>query len=1065
MKLEIPSLFSRVAKAPGFATIVATLKAGDNQGRVTPCILDHTDPAGLGFAIALGVHQASPQTRIWIITPHLRAQESIFSELYTWGIPHPIFLPEQQEDQKSSLKDPELAAERLHIFQELSLPIRETQVIVLTRHALDEKCPAFPMDKGRSLTLHVGGKLDPDDLIAELTKAGFEQLPQVISRGQWSKRGGIIDVFPLQAAAPLRIELFDDEIESLREFDIDTQISFKKLTESLLLLEEAESLTTLRSSITSKDWIISTPYSAEPGNLAILNAPPDEAQGVEDFSNAIRESPIGSFDAGDFVMQEMKRNLVGRQLKEWHDKKWEIAIFFPNSSEEERFREICVNQPQLLKAHFLRGELPHGFTVPSAKLAVLSSAELFGRYQSSVARRRATREDQARKDRAQASLREINPGDLVVHSTHGIGKFIRIALSDDTGDEEMQILYRDNTVLHIPLSQSHLVCRYIGLGNKAPELNKLGDARWQKAKKSAEKAVEDYAAQLLQIQAQRTTNQGCAHPPDNKWMWEFENSFPYKETPDQLRAIAQTKADMETDRPMDRLICGDVGFGKTEVALRAAFKCVTGGKQVALLVPTTVLAEQHTRTFRSRMSEYPIRIEMLSRFTPTSEVRSILEGLAKGSVDIVIGTHRLISEDVAINNLGLVVIDEEQRFGVRHKEKFKDRFRGIDILTLSATPIPRTLYIALMGTRDMSTIETPPLNRIPVQTSVCPYDERIIRSAVEREMERGGQVFFLHNRVKTIEHIRDRLHLLVPKARIAIGHGQMDKEELGQVMGSFVRGEVDILLSTTIIESGIDIPNANTIIIDRADRFGLADLYQLRGRVGRSGHLAYAYLMLPRSSITTTDARKRVSAIKQYSELGSGFKIAMRDLEIRGAGNLLGTQQSGHIAAIGFDLYCQLLRQSIDSQQGKIVVPRTDAALRTDFIIFSEAQYAPKAEKKEKDILGAFIPSHYIEESKLRIEAYKDLANARETSELDSLSTEWLDRFGTIPSPVEHLLLCQKIKILASKAQISLVEISAQRLMLTRNGDFILLGNKFPRLQTVKPLAKLKEAYNLLQKL
>lgn len=404
-------------------------------------------------------------------------------------------------------------------------------------------------------------------------------------------------------------------------------------------------------------------------------------------------------------------------------------------------------------------------------------------------------------------------------------------------------------------------------------------------------------------------------------MWEFESSFPFRETQDQLRAIAQTKADMESTRPMDRLICGDVGFGKTEVAIRAAFKCVTGGRQAAVLVPTTVLAEQHFRTFKERMSEYPVRIEMLSRFSSAADIRSTLEGLRTGAVDIVIGTHRLISDDVSMKNLGLVVIDEEQRFGVRHKEKFKERFKGIDVLTLSATPIPRTLYIALMGARDMSSIETPPVNRQPVQTSVCPYDERIMKKAMERELERGGQIFLLHNRVKTIELFRDRIQALVPKARIVIGHGQMPKEELEKVMRTFVQGKADILLATTIIESGIDIPNANTIIIDRADRFGLADLYQLRGRVGRAGHRAYAYLMLPRSAATTGDARKRVSAIKQYTELGSGFKIAMRDLEIRGAGNLLGTQQSGHIAAIGFDLYCQLLQQSIAQMQGKRTAP------------------------------------------------------------------------------------------------------------------------------------------------
>ncbi len=819
----------------------------------------------------------------------------------------------------------------------------------------------------------------------------------------------------------------------------------------------------LKQWIKQDDWVISSPHSAVQGHLAILNSPLEDGEEAEDFTNAIFGNPLGSFEAGDLVMQEVKRAVVERQLKEWKKSGWQTVILFPNEGEEERFKEICSGNPHMLDALFLRGELPHSFTIPSAQLAILSGPELFGRYQSATARRRSSREEKARKNRAQASLREISPGDLVVHTSHGIGKFISIS-TGDKGDEEMRILYRDNVTLHVPLNQAHLVSKYIGLGNKAPQLNKLGDARWQKARKSAEKAVSDYAAQLLQIHAERATAAGYAHPPDNRWMWEFENSFPYRETPDQLHAIADVKKDMESGQAMDRLICGDVGFGKTEVAIRAAFKAVTGGKQVAVLVPTTVLAEQHFRTFRSRMSEYPVRIEMMSRFSTTADTRSTLEGLADGSVDIVIGTHRLISDDVRIKNLGLAVIDEEQRFGVRHKEMFKELFKSIDVLTLSATPIPRTLYIALMGARDMSTIETPPVNRLPVQTNVSPYDERIIKKAVLHELERGGQIFFLHNRVKTIEHYRDKLQELVPQARIVIGHGQMHKDELEQVMRSFVQGEADILLSTTIIESGIDIPNANTIIIDRADRFGLADLYQLRGRVGRSGHLAYAYLMLPRSAMTTDDARKRVSAIKQYTELGSGFKIAMRDLEIRGAGNLLGTQQSGHIATIGFDLYCQLLRQSIERLQGKIVAPRTDVPLKFDFVIFSETTYVTGT-KNKKNTIGAYLPTEYVREARLRIAIYKELATASDLRDIDAMVKTWRDRFGPVPKEAEYLALAHKIKILASKAGIGLVEVSNTKLMLTRNGDYILLSGKFPRLASLKPADKLQEVYEMLKKL
>jgi transcription-repair coupling factor (superfamily II helicase) len=443
---------------------------------------------------------------------------------------------------------------------------------------------------------------------------------------------------------------------------------------------------------------------------------------------------------------------------------------------------------------------------------------------------------------------------------------------------------------------------------------------------------------------------------------------------------------------MDRLVCGDVGFGKTEVAIRAAFKCITGGKQAAILVPTTVLAEQHWRTFRERMSDYPIRVDLLNRFRTPSEIRETIAGVADGSVDLVIGTHRLISGDVKFKDLGLVVVDEEQRFGVAHKEKFKQLFRQVDVLTLSATPIPRTLYMALMGARDMSTIDTPPPNRVPVSTTVCAYDERVIRDAIRREMKRGGQVFFLHNRVKTIDQMASRIRALVPEARILIGHGQMDKDELEVVMHTFVKGEADVLLATTIIETGIDIPNANTILIDRADRFGLADLYQLRGRVGRAGEKAYAILLLPRDMMTVGDARKRIHAIKQYTALGSGFKIAMRDLEIRGAGNLLGTKQSGQISQIGFDLYCQLLRQSVDRLKGRKDAPRGEATFKADFLATTESTHL-----KNPDLLPAFLPAAWLEETKLRIAAYRELSEAGTEKAVDALEKSWRDRFGRIP--------------------------------------------------------------------
>ncbi len=539
---------------------------------------------------------------------------------------------------------------------------------------------------------------------------------------------------------------------------------------------------------------------------------------------------------------------------------------------------------------------------------------------------------------------------------------------------------------------------------------------------------------------------------------------------------------MEKPKPMDRLICGDVGFGKTEVAIRAAFKAVMDGKQVAVLVPTTVLAQQHFNVFRERMADYPVRIELLSRFRTRRAQRRVVKDLANGAVDIVIGTHRLMQNDIAFKDLGLVVIDEEQRFGVLHKEKFKRLRTLVDVLTLSATPIPRTLYLALTGARDMSTIQTPPHDRLPVETIATQYDERIIRDAIQRELNRGGQVFFLHNRVMTIQTMADRLQTLLPHARIVVGHGQMDADELEEVMTKFVNGEADVLLSTTIIESGLDIPNANTIIIDRADRFGLSDLYQLRGRVGRYKHQAYAYLLLPRHASLLTDVRKRISAIRQYSTLGSGFKIAMRDLEIRGAGNLLGAEQSGHITAVGFELYCQLLKQSVGALKGEKVKPRVEVRVALDFLNsdgrdgrlpsqnenqWGEAAGGPVLANDHHGSRGrslhhAGLPHGYITEPQHRIEIYRKLAQANEKSALDNLQKELRDRFGPLPPPVEMLLAVAELKILASEKSVTAIEVKDDKLMLTRQGDFITLGGKFPRLTKKDAKARLKEIKRLL---
>ena len=631
---------------------------------------------------------------------------------------------------------------------------------------------------------------------------------------------------------------------------------------------------------------------------------------------------------------------------------------------------------------------------------------------------------------------------------------------DRVGQEVLVLEFADDAKLYVPLEQAYLVSRYVGVGKKSPPLSSLADAKWARAKKNATASIFDYAGKMLALQAERQTNPGHAFGADTKWQAEFEHSFPYRETPDQLTAIIDTKTDMEQSQPMDRLICGDVGFGKTEVAIRAAFKAVMEGKQVAVLAPTTVLAQQHFETFRQRMLDYPIRIEMLSRFRSPAEQKKVLQLLREGGVDIVIGTHRLISGDVRFKDLGLVVIDEEQRFGVLHKEKFKELFKLVDVLTLSATPIPRTLYLSLVGVKDMSTIETPPQNRLPVETVVCGYDERIIRDAINRELERQGQVFFLHNRVQSIEKVRDRIAELCPNARVEFGHGQMDSDELEAVMHRFVMGKIDVLVCTTIIESGLDIPNANTIIIDRADRFGLADLYQLRGRVGRAEHKAYAYLLLPRELMMIGAARKRINAIKQYSSLGAGFRIAMRDLEIRGAGSILGTAQSGHIMAVGFDLYCQLLKQAVAQIKGQKPRWRLEVELRLDFVATNEAEFVHGDAR-----VSAFLPRSYINDTPLRIQAYRRIAEITTAEQLDRLIKEWRDRFGAFPKAVENLITLAQIKLAAAIQEISRVETREDKLMLTRRGDFILVGGKFPRLVAPEIEKRLQEILGLLRKL
>ncbi|MGY8641542.1 MAG: transcription-repair coupling factor [Verrucomicrobiales bacterium] len=1025
--------------------------------------------SGQSFYAAMMVRNWTKPDPIWIACAHIKVQENVLNELPLWGVENAMMLPEYEwAGFDEALPDPESAAERLAVLKEVherrTTKSDQPLVIVICGASFEEDAPAPNTLTDHTALFKVGEELNSETFVGQLEGAGYESSAQVFRRGQYAVRGGIIDVFAYQGRDPVRIELFGDEIDSIRVFDVDSQTSVEKVDSTEVLLSEAnlEQTATLADYVGKNDLIINIDAEVDDAHVHIsAEFADDETDATPCYAN-----PVGTFEAGDFVLQEQKRADFASQLAEWRRDKWTVAMSFNSIGEKERFSELVFAdafEDGFLKTMF--GSLARGFTIPEAKIAVLSDAEIFGRYQNHRSRRRYKLAQKRVSNQQQASLREFNYGDLVVHSDYGIGKFRGIKeRENDTrngikNEEVMEIEYAEFARLYVPLDQAHLVSRYVGSGKNAPKLSRLGDQRWSKTREKTEKSILEYAERLLQIQAERETQTGFAHPPDNKWQWEFENAFIYKETSDQLRAIEATKEDMEQPGCMDRLVCGDVGFGKTEVAIRAAFKAMMSGKQVAMLAPTTVLADQHYHNFRERMSDFPVKIELLSRYRSPAEQRKTVEGLANGTVDMVIGTHRLISKDVRYKDLGLVVIDEEQRFGVSHKERFKEIFRFVDVLTLSATPIPRTLYLSLMGVKEMSTIDTPPPNRRAVATSICPYDEKVIRSAVEKELAREGQVFFLHNRVKTIRGMRTRIQKLVPGARVEIGHGQMANDELEDVMKRFINHECDVLVCTTIIESGVDIPNANTIIIDRADRFGLADLYQLRGRVGRADRRAYAYLMLPEDMLTGGDAQKRINAIKQYSSLGAGFKIAMRDLEIRGAGNLLGTQQSGHIAAIGFDLYCQLLKQSVSKLKGEPSADRCDMPVHIDFLCTNETHY----QRAPGDSLPGYIPADYMPEARLRITAYRELAEVSRLKELDELRQNWRDRFGRPPVPTENLLRCTELKVRAALNGFGALEINDRKLMLTKKGNYLQINGKFPRLDGDTPEEWLEDALELVK--
>ncbi len=884
-----------------------------------------------------------------------------------------------------------------------------------------------------------------DGLIQFLDQFGFKREAVVENKAEFSVRGGIIDVFSPQYDDPLRLEFDGAKIDSLRFFNPQTQISQSIIEHAevfpaceLELIEKNLHWGSFLNYFPKKFLLVWDHSQAIVQKYDVLKE--DIPEGSEDYldledlksSSMLYLSDTAEENALPSLSLPVQRSVVWQGIERHQDSPlgyvaeifskidekmkegYEIHLIAPKQAEIEHWTQMLKekgiwNEEQ---HHSWVGHLSKGFILPKEKRAFLTEGDILGRLEVRSLPRRV------RQGLPIQDYRELRPGDWVVHLNYGIGKFLGVDLLNDRGShgEFLTIEYAQGAKLYVPVDQFELVERYIGIKGRAPKLNRLGGKDWEKTKQKAQLALMDFAAELLEVQAKRAALGGHAFGVDTEWQKTFEASFPFEETPDQWEAIQDVKKDLESGKPMDRLICGDVGFGKTEVAIRATFKVVMGGKQVAILVPTTVLAQQHYYTFRERFAGYPIEVEMLSRFRDESQQKKIIKKLKEGSLDVVIGTHRLFAKDICFKDLGLVVIDEEQRFGVLHKEKLKKMRASVDVLTLSATPIPRTLYLSLMQARDMSLIHTPPEDRLPIETILIPFDERVIRDAIVREISRDGQVFFIHNRVGSIHRMKEKLQKLVPQATFAVGHGQMDEEELSEVMKSFIEGKIQVLIATNIVESGLDIPNANTIIIDHADRFGLADLYQLRGRVGRFRRRAYAYLIYAPDRMLSPEAKMRLKTIEDFTDLGSGFKVAMRDLEIRGAGNILGKEQHGHIIAIGFQLYCRLLDENIRRLSGEKVIEKKPVSLQLGF------EWG--------------IPHSYLHDARLRMEVYHKIFQTDAPEDLKKVVDELTDRFGSLPEEMLLLIEIAHLKILARDKKITSIQKHKERIYF-RKADFI----------------------------
>ena len=1062
------------------------LTAFENKALVSPQRKGLGLPRPARLAILAALHN-DLNCPILLLTNRSDRALSLFDELSFWidthvnlyfPEPNPFFYEDLSWSQSTRL-------DRLRVFTTLAtyhLPAAQkpeiAPVIVAPIRAVMTRTVPRRDFLRQSLRIKLGDRRDLHAISTHLVGIGYEYSNIVVQPGQFSRRGGILDLWSPADNQPVRLDFFGDEIDTLRQFDPTSQLS-EAVLERVTIFPASEAMPIAGASEGELPFQLSEQHIPNlydfpsslidylPENALILldgeefisaAAYDIEEEAIQRRQELIQADPGFSRKVPYLTWSELLDSTHTRGVIELGHTNAEggsslSRLFDPGPRFAGRLKDFQTHLNQLdSKSHswtvvsrqaarlkqlwtethpdeeeranaFLEGSLSGGWVLhkeENKQHHLLSDSEIFG-WSRPQPRRRPPITSQA----PEMVFADLNPGDYVVHVDHGIGQYIGLHKPNIEGNqrEYLAIQYKNNDVLYVPIHQADRVSRYIGPDSSLPRLNNLSGNDWDQTKNKVRHAVVEVATDLLELYAKRQMAEGYAFTPDTDWQHELEASFPYIETPDQLLAVEQVKADMESKRPMDRLLCGDVGYGKTEVALRAAFKAVADGKQVAVLVPTTVLAQQHFETFKQRLSVFPVEVEMLSRFRTSKEQDKIIKDLASKRVDIVIGTHRLVSSDVEFKDLGLVIIDEEQRFGVIHKEHLKKLREEVDVLTMTATPIPRTLYMALSGVRDISTINSPPEERLPVVTHIGPYSPKLVREAVIRELDRGGQVFFVHNRVQSIGAVYNHLQNLIPEARIGIGHGQLPEKQLAEVMQQFSSGQIDVLLSTSIIESGLDIPNANTLIVDRADTFGLSQLYQLRGRVGRGAQRAYAYLFRDKSRPATTDGEERLEVLADNSSLGAGYAIAMRDLEMRGAGDLLGTRQSGYIAAVGFQMYTKLLSQAVNAI-------RTDSDLEP-IIDEKQSTYQPPSLNINVELpLSSNIPSSYIPDEDLRLKLYRRIANLRSDEEIAQTEIEFRDRFGELPEGLTDLFFQMKVKLAGEEAGLDSISIVNQQLIL-----------------------------------